>query len=207
MWTLLTAAVSGWLCHRSPRLGAALAHYSVFSLGPLLLIVTAVAGLFFGADAVRGSLTAQFRGMLGETGSQAVEAMLKGTSSSTAGGWSAAAGIVLLLLAALGVVVQLKDALNTIFEVKEPEGAGIAWYTVSFAGILALGFLLSVSLVISTGLAAFSSWIGGSTGEGVLLAVINFAVSLSVLTLLFSMLCKWFPRQGDGLARCQAGRL
>jgi hypothetical protein len=92
---------------------------SVFSLGPLLLIVTAVAGLFFGADAVRGSLTAQFRGMLGETGSQAVEAMLKGASSSTAGGWSAAVGIALLLLAALGVVVQLKDALNTIFEVKE----------------------------------------------------------------------------------------
>ena len=118
-------------------------------------------------------------------------------ASSTSGGWSAAIGIVLLLVAALGVVVQLKDALNTIFEAKEPENAGIAWYVrvygVSLAGILALGFLLAVSLVISTALAAFSSWIGGSAAGGILLMVINFVISLAVLTLLFAMLFKWFP--------------
>jgi membrane protein len=197
MWILLTRTTSNWLRHRSPRLGAALAYYSVFSLGPLLLIVTAVAGMFFGADAVRGSLTSQFRGMLGETGGQAVEAMIKGASSSTAGGWSAAVGVGLLLVAALGVVVQLKDALNTIFEVKEPENAGLTWYArvyaVSFAGILALGFLLAVSLVISTGLAAFSSWMSASASQGALLSIINFALSLAVLTLLFSMLFKWLP--------------
>ena len=106
-------------------------------------------------------------------------------------------GVALLLVAAVGVVVQLKDALNTIFEAREPENAGIGWYArvygVSFAGILALGFLLAVSLVISTLLAAFSSWISGSTGEGILLQVINFVVSLGVLTLLFAMLFKWFP--------------
>ena len=197
MWPLLTTATNNWFRHRSARLGAALAYYSVFSLGPLLLIVTATAGFIFGADAVRGSLSAQFRGLLGETGSQAVEAMLKGAASSTSGGWSAAIGIALLLVAALGVVVQLKDALNTIFEAKEPENAGIAWYVrvygVSFAGILALGFLLAVSLVISTALAAFSSWISGSAAGGILLVVINFVISFAVLTLLFAMLFKWFP--------------
>jgi membrane protein len=65
-------------------------------------------------------------------------------------------------------------------------------YAVSFAGILALSFLLAVSLVI-TGLAAFSSWISDSAGEGILLAIVNFAVSLAVLTILFSMLFKWCP--------------
>ena len=75
MWSLLVTAVNDWMRDRSARLGAALAYYSVFSLGPLLLIATAVAGLFFGADAVQGSLTAQLRGMLGETGSQAIEAI------------------------------------------------------------------------------------------------------------------------------------
>jgi membrane protein len=197
MWALLTTATNNWFRHRSARLGAALAYYSVFSLGPLLLIITAIAGFFFGADAVCGSLTTQFRGLLGETGGQAVEAMLKGAESSTSGGWSAVFGVALLLVAAVGVVVQLKDALNTIFEAREPENAGIGWYArvygVSFAGILALGFLLAVSLVISTLLAAFSSWISGSTGESILLQVINFVVSLSVLTLLFAMLFKWFP--------------
>jgi membrane protein len=197
MRALLSTAANNWSRHRSARLGAALAYYSVFSLGPLLLIVTAIAGFFFGADAVRGSLTSQFRGLLGQTGGQAIEAMLKGAASSTSGGWSAVVGIALLLAAALGVVVQLKDALNTIFEAKEPDDAGLGWYArvygVSLAGILALGFLLAVSLVISTMLSAFSAWISGSTTQGIVLQIINFMISLGVLTLLFAMLFKWFP--------------
>jgi len=197
MWALLTKAVNGWFRHKSTRLGAALAYYSVFSLGPLLLIVTATAGLFFGAEAARRSITSQFRGMLGETGSQAVEAMLKGAESSTAGGWTAMFGIALLVVAALAVVVQLRDALNTIFECEEPEDAGVAWYAkvyaLSFAGILALGFLLAASLIISAALAAFSAWLSGSAAESALLALLNFAFSLAVLTLLFSMLFKWLP--------------
>jgi membrane protein len=176
MWALLTKAVNGWFRHKSARLGAALAYYSVFSLGPLLLIVTAIAGFFFGAEAAHRSITSQFRSMLGETGSQAVEVMLKGAEASAAGSWSAAFGIGLLVIAALGVVVQLRDALNTIF-----------------AGILALGFLLAVSLIISAVLAAFSAWLSGSAAESVLLALLNFVVSLAVLTLLFSMLFKWLP--------------
>ena len=80
-WKILKIAIDQWFTHRSARLGAALAYYSVFSMGPLLLIVISIAGLFFGADAVRGSLTSQFRSMLGETGSKAVEAMLAGASS------------------------------------------------------------------------------------------------------------------------------
>ena len=86
MWSLLKSAVEGFFCHKTARLGAALAYYSVFSLGPLLLIVTAIAGFFFGADAVRGSLTGQFRSLLGDTGSQAVEAMLKGAESARRAG-------------------------------------------------------------------------------------------------------------------------
>lgn len=197
LWPLLKTAASDWLRHRSARLGAALAYYSVFSLGPLLLIVTAVAGLIWGGDAARGSIVTQFRGMLGESGSQAVEAMLQGASSSVAGGWSAVVGVVLLLVAAVGVVVQLKDALNTIFEVTEPKNPGTTWYVKvyggAFAGILALGFLLAVSLVLSAGLAGLSDWISGSAGEGLLLSILDLVVSLGLLTLLFSMLFKWLP--------------
>ena len=166
-WKIFRIAIDQWFTHRSARLGAALAYYSVFSMGPLLLIVISIAGLFFGADAVRGSLTSQFRSMLGETGSKAVEAMLAGASSAQSGRWAAATGVVLLLIAALGVVSQLKDAMNTIWNVEEPKEAGVSWYLrtylVSFAGILGLGFLLAVSLVISTGLAAFSSWAPSKT--------------------------------------------
>jgi membrane protein len=194
-WKILSTAVDQWFQHRSARLGAALAYYSVFSMGPLLLIVTSIAGLFFGADAVRGSLTSQFRSLLGETGSKAVEAMLAGASSPHTGRLAAIIGVILLLVAALGVVSQLKDAMNTIWNVEEPKDADVWWYLrtylVSFAGILGLGFLLAVSLVISTVLAAFSSWSGTAStliGEG-----INFIASLAILTALFAMLFKWFP--------------
>src|SRR6187200_2084689 len=97
MWNLLKTAGNDWLRHHDARLGAALAYYSVFSMGPLLLIIVSIAGLFFGGDAVREALTGQFRSLLGPTGSQAVEAMLKGASSPSSGVLSAIVGVVLLL--------------------------------------------------------------------------------------------------------------
>lgn len=197
MWNVLTSAYSNWSRHRSSRLGAALAYYSVFSLGPLLLIVISIAGLWFGQDAVRGSLTAQFRGLLGPDGAQAVEAMLRGASSARTGGIAAIGGVALLLFAALGIVVQLKDALNTIWDVGEPEGSGFWWYVrtylISLAGVMTLGFLLMVSLVISTTLAAFSTWAGSAGSQAMFWQGVNMVVSLTVLTGLFSMLFKWFP--------------
>lgn len=194
-FTVLRSAVDQWFRHRSGRLGAALAFYSIFSMGPLLLIVTSIAGLLFGADAVRGSLSAEFRSMLGEAGSKALEAMLAGASSERSGLQAGIVGLILLLVAALGVVVQLKDAMNTIWNVEDPKEAGLGWYLrtylISFAGILALGFLLATSLVISTALAALSTWAGSAS---VLLGeVINFCASLAILTTLFAMLFKWFP--------------
>lgn len=192
---LLREAFNDWLRHRDARLGAALAYYSVFSLGPLLLIVVSIAGLLFGQERVTTALTGQFRTLLGPLGSQAVEAMLKGAGSPAGGTLAAIIGVALLLVAALGVVVQLKDAINTIWETKEPESAGWWWYArsylISFAGILGLGFLLSVSLVINTMLAAVSTWVGG--GEGPLWQALDLIISLAVLTVLFGMLFKWFP--------------
>ena len=194
-WHILKTAVDQWFEHRSARLGAALAYYSVFSMGPLLLIVTSVAGLFFGADAVRTGLSEQFKSLLGGAGSQAVEAMLQGASSTHGGRLAAISGVVLLVVAALGVVSQLKDAINTIWNVAEPKDVQVSWYVrtylVSFAGILALGFLLAVSLAVSTGLSALSTHLSiGKTLFGVLL---NTAVSLVALSVLFAMLFKWFP--------------
>lgn len=196
MWTVIAAAADDWLRHRSARLGAALAYYSVFSLGPLLLIVVSIAGLFFGEEEVRTSLIDQFRTLLGPIGSQAVEAMLKGASSPSGGRLAAMFGVLLLLAAALGVVVQLKDALNTIWEIEESPGVGVWWYVrtyiISLAGILALGFLLTISLVVSALLAAFSGWLGSGAMTALWQAV-NLAVSLVGLTVLFALLFKWFP--------------
>ena len=195
MWNTLVAAGNDWLRHRDARLGAALAYYSVFSLGPLLLIVVSVAGLVFGRQSVADALNVQLRGLLGPAGSQAVEAMLQGAGAQSSGIIAAIVGVEFLLVAALGVVVQLKDAVNAIWEVEEPKQAGI-WaylrtYLISFAGIMGMGFLLAVSLVLNTALSALSGLLGG--GESAAWAVINFLVSLIVLSALFALLFKWFP--------------
>jgi membrane protein len=129
---------------KAARLGAALAYYSVFSIGPLMLIAIAIAGFFFGADAVRGQVSSQLVGLLGESGAKAVETMLAGASQRQEGIFATIIGIATLLLGATGVVIQLKDALNTVWETETPASSGV-WgfvrnYIVSLAGVLGLAF-------------------------------------------------------------------
>jgi membrane protein len=126
-----------------------------------------------------------------------VEAMLKGAANPQTGKLAAVAGVVLLLFAAIAVVLQLKEALNTIWEVETAREATwtgyVRTYLVSFAGILGLGFLLAVSLVINAALAAAASWFGTLPEEVIAWETINFSISLVVLALLFALLFKWFP--------------
>src|ERR1700693_4338591 len=124
--------------HKDARLGAALAYYSVFSIGPLIVIAIAVAGLLFGQDAVRGEVIGALKGLLGDTGDNAINAMLADASKQREGIVATIIGVGTLIFAAIGVVVQLKDALNTVWEVDTPSGKG-AWgfartYVLSFAG-------------------------------------------------------------------------
>jgi len=181
--------------HKDARLGAALAYYSIFSVGPLVLIAIAVAGLLFGQDAVRGEVSAQMQGLLGNSGAQAVESMLADASRPREGIFAIVFGVGALLFAAIGLVVQLKDALNTVWGV-EIKKSGV-WqfirtYLVSLAGVLSLGFLLLVSLLVSTVLAAGSKSLAPYLPEA-LLQVVSSAVSFAFITVLFAMMFKWLP--------------
>ena len=195
-WTVAKEAGVNWSSHKDARQGAALAYYSVFSLGPIIVIAIAVAGLFFGRDAVTGQVMSSIKEMLGDTGSKAVEAMLAGASRPASGIVATVLGIVTLLFAAIGVVVQLKDALNTVWEVEESKETGL-WhfarnYVLSFAAVLALGFLLLVSLVVSAGLAALGKYGATYLPEGVL-HFITIMTSFVVVAILFAMMFKWLP--------------
>ncbi len=194
MWNLLVTAFQGWMKHRSPRLGAALAYYAVFSLGPLLLIVIAIAGLLFDRETVTTAINTQLAGLIGENGARTLEAMREGAANASTGKAASIAGIVLLIVAAIGVVAQLKDALNTIWEVDEARETGV-WpfirtYVISMAAIMALGFLLATSLVLSTVLASVSRFFPESSMIG---QIAELALSFVVLTVLFAALFKYFP--------------
>ncbi|KWT64547.1 Inner membrane protein YihY, formerly thought to be RNase BN [Hyphomicrobium sulfonivorans] len=197
MWPILKTALMNWSQHRSTTVGAALAYYSVFSLGPLLLIVIAIAGFAFGEDAVRGTLSTESRDLLGAEGAAIIETMLDGAASREASSFTAALGIGLLLVTALTVVVQLKEAMNTVWDVSQPTGGTVIWYLrtyfMSLLGVMALGFLVIASLVISTTLTALSSWASDIPIDTRFWELLNTGVTVLILSGLFAMLYKWFP--------------
>ncbi len=194
--SLFKAAAASWVDHKDARLGAALAYYSVFSLGPLLVIAVAVAGLVFGEEAARGGIERQLRGFLGETAAKAVDAMLAGANKPQQSAVATAIGIAFLLFAAVGVVVQLKDAFNTVWEVDARKISG-AWqfvraYLVSLAAVLALGFLLMVSLVFTAALSAIGKYVSAALPE-VSLQIAGSLTSFIAITVMFAMMFKWLP--------------
>jgi membrane protein len=195
-WSLLKETALSWSNHKDARLGAALAYYSIFSIGPLVVIAISIAGLVFGADAVRQDVGVQLKGMLGDAGAKALDAMLTGASEPREGIFATVFGVAMLLFAAVGVVVQLKDALNTVWEVEPAKESGV-WhfirtYLVSLAGVLSLGFLLLISLLLTTALAAGAKYIQPWLPEA-LMHVVGMAISFGVIALLFAMMFKWLP--------------
>ena len=158
-WGLLRTTASEWMEDKVPRLGAALAFYSVLSIAPLLIIAIAIAALAFGEEAARGQLVGQMRGMVGPEGADAIQEMIKNARKPATGTVAALLGVVTLLFGASGVFGQLQDAINTIWEVQPKPGRGVLAMLkdrfLSFAMVLGTGFLLLVSLVLSAALAAF----------------------------------------------------
>jgi membrane protein len=195
-WLVLKDAVFGWLSHRAGQLGASLAYYSIFSIGPLLLVAIAVAGLFFDEAAARGAVAAQLKGLLGPQAASTIENMLAGAGRPGEGIFATFFGVVTLIFGAVGLVVQLKEALNTVFEFEQKRTQGV-WgfvrtYAVSFAGVVSLGFLLLISLILSTILSAAGSLLQGFAPE-LFMQLLATLVSFLVTSAVFAAMFKYLP--------------
>lgn len=179
-------------------MAAALAYYTIFSLAPLLIISIAIAGFIFGRDAARGAIVGQIQGLIGTESGRAVQAMLQSAQKPLHGILATIVGIAALLLGATGVFTEMQDALNTIWNAEQPAKSGI-WNMVrvrflSFGLVLVIGFLLLVSLLLSTTLAAVSKYVGGFVPAAAgLLHVVDFLISFVVITLLFATIFKVLP--------------
>jgi membrane protein len=196
LWAALKAAASGWSAHKSAKAGAAIAYYSIFSLGPLIVVVISIAALIFGREGVQREVTDAIRGLLGDKGSESVNTMLSAAGKPSEGSFASIIGTVTLVFAAIGVVVQLKEALNVVWEVKPKSGGGL-WgftreYVLSLAGVLTIGFLLLLSMLLTAGLAAFTRTFGTFIPEPLMQAA-GFVVSFGVIAVLFSLMFKWLP--------------
>jgi membrane protein len=196
---VLKCAVLEWFAHRAASKGAALAFYTLFSLAPILVLVLAVAGFFYGAEAATGQLMGQLRGLLGEKGAEAVQLVLAGARNEESGIRATIVATLLLLFGATSVFAELKDSLDEIWGVPKPTGA--TWWDIlrtrllSFGLILVLAFLLMVSLVVSAALAVLENYVGGLWKDAtVVLGWIAWLISFCVIAVLFGVIYKLLPR-------------
>ena len=200
--TLFKLSYQGWKEDHASRLAAALAYYTIFSLAPLLVIAIAVAGFLWQRDAVQQAVISQIGGLVGAQGQTFIASLLDSASHPAQGIAATIVGIVTLLFGALGAFNELHNALNTVWDVEEEKVQGL-WNSVkklviqrflSFAMILGIGFLLLVSLVVSAGLTALGTWLGGLLPfQDLILQVINLVISILFLTLLFALIFKFLP--------------
>jgi membrane protein len=199
VYSLLRETVTEWWRDDALRLGAALSYYTVFSLAPILVVSVAVAGLVFGQEAASGRLVEEMKGLLGPEGAKVISTLIERAALKGDAGWLATAfGLATIAIGASGAFGQLQYALNEIWNVEHAPSGGFLKVLrdrfLSFSMVLVIGFLLLVALVVSAALSALDE-VTGSYGDVVqpVLAVVNFATSFGIITLLFAAIFKVLP--------------
>ena len=199
--SLLSDALEAWYRHNAPRLGASLAFYTIFSLAPLLIIVIAVASLISGREAAEGLIVWQLQDLTGREGAEVVRQMIAGAHKPASGILATALGLLTLFVGATAVVADLRDALNTVWEVPIQDSH---WPTsalrilrervFSFVMVLGVGFLLLVSLIVNVWLAATGAFFRRllPMPESMLQALTS-VVSFVVIAALFALIYKFMP--------------
>jgi membrane protein len=197
--SVAVCTVTEWLEHRASSKGAALAFYTMFSIAPILVLVIAIAGAFYGEQAAQGELFGQLRGLVGPQGAEALQAVLAGARNHEEGKLATLVAGALLLFGATTVFAELKASLDEIWQLP-PLTQGTVWDTVrtrllSFGMVLVLGFLLMVSLVVSAALALLEKyWNGLWSNAALALSGINWIIGFLVIAAMFGVIYKLLPR-------------
>ena len=198
IWGLLKETGADFVEDNATSLAGALAYFTLLSLAPLIVLALAIAGLAVDQEATREQLSTELGAVVGPQGASAVNAIVENARTPSTGIVSSVLGIVVLIFGASGVFGELQSALNKIWEVEPKPGRGL-WGTVrdrlfSFAMVMGVAFLLLVSLLLSTALAAVGRFLEQSLPGGeALWQVLNFVLSLSIISALFALTFKVVP--------------
>ena len=197
-WALFKDSCSNWNDINAPRLGAALAYYTILSLAPLLVLVVSIGGLVFGRKAAEGQIVWQFQDTIGTQGAQAVQAVLQGAHKPATGVFATIVGTIVLLFSASSVCAELRDSLNDVWGIRLQSSGGVGgmlrYRFFAFAMVLGIGFLLFVSLVVSALLAAAGKFITVMLpAPAMFLQLLDVVLSLVVITILFALIYKIVP--------------
>ena len=197
---LIERSINAWVDDYAPSMGAAIAYYTLFSIAPLLILIIAIAGFFFGADAAQGRVAEQLQDQIGVEAAQVVQGLVAGVAQRGHGVLATAIGLITLFWGATSVFGEIQSALNRIWRATDlpPRGALSTMVRVrlrSFGMILGIGFLVLVSLLFSTLMSAADDWSNRwFSGWTTLLQFANFLVSFAINTGLFAMVYKFMPR-------------
>jgi membrane protein len=196
---LIAATYEKWNRHNAPRLGASLAYYTLLSMAPLSVLLVAICGLVFGHATAQHRIVEHARDLIGPGGANALRMMLANAHRPGAGIFAALVALVTLLFGASGVFLELRSALNTIWEAPPPQSTGWRGFVrqrlASFGMILGLGSFLLLSLLLSTTFAVIERFARGAVPlpAAIVGEVLNLLISLIALTALFSLVFKFVP--------------
>lgn len=190
--------ISIWNDANASTMGAAVAFYTTFAIAPLFILVLALAGAVFGHQAAQRELYGEINSLIGSGGSQAIQSILEAANRPKASLFATIIGFTTLFIGASSVFIQLQQSLNAIWNVRATTSGVRNFFKLrllSFAALLGIGFLLLVSLIVSAALDAAGRWIGGGATpvSAFTWKVIDFAVSLGIITLLFALIFKVLP--------------
>jgi membrane protein len=196
-WELGKESVTSFINDQALSRGAAIAFYAVISIGPVLLIIVAIAGLAFGQDAARGAIAGQLSGLMGQQSAELLQNVIRSASGKSSGIFASALGVITLLVTASGMFGEIQAALNAIWKV-DPQGSTVSRLlrarAASLGLVVALGFLLLVSLVISAGLSALSEYVNAYLPFGhFILQAVNFLISFALISVLVAAIYKVLP--------------
>ena len=196
IWTVLKETVNDYWEDDALSKGAAIAFYTILSLGPVLLICIAIAGLAFGQDAAQGAIVGQLRGMMGEDAAKAIQTMIASAGDRQSGVWATVIGVGTLLVTASGVFGEMQSALNAIWKAQPKGGLSrmVRARAASLGLVATMGFLLLVSLVVAAVLSALGKMLNDMVpGAALLLQVVNFIISFAIVSALFAAIYKILP--------------
>ncbi len=196
-WKLLKVTMVNFMSDKALSHGAAIAYYTVFAIAPILVIVIAVAGLLFGERAAQGAIASQLSDLMGDAGARGIEALIRSASNRRAGLAATAVGFGTLILAASSVFIEMQSALNAVWKTKARHPSIRAFVrarAISFGLVVTVGFLLLVSLAVSTAISALDKYLNHFFhGAHLIFQGVNFLISFVLISLLFAAVYKVLP--------------
>ncbi|WP_276484368.1 YihY/virulence factor BrkB family protein [Paraflavitalea pollutisoli] len=198
-FTILKKAVLAFIEDNGFKLSASLSYYTIFSIGPIIIIIISLVGIFLGREAVQGEVYGQIKGFIGSNAALQLQEIIKNIEYSQFKTTGLVIGLVLLLFGASGVFTEIQDSVNRIWSIKAKPQKGWLKFIVnrllSFSLVVGMGFIMLVSLLVSTLLDALSGFLQRFFSEDIIIVfyIVNLAIVLAVITILFAIIFKVLP--------------